>query len=255
MAAAIGPIFRLFLLGVLLTAFWLFARTSSESKQVQTKAGIPVAITQLPSDNGKPPLEVLSLPVEVTADGSFVVSCTLRNNTIKNINGVNLNYSISFENSDGTIVKDAHSLTVESLIHPDFLETYKPILPGGQTTVSSPRFSFGNTTPRSIEISVDYVEFDDGASLGPDLEGSQIIAQMKEGAATYKGWLRQQYILKGRSVTQLLSIIQADSTDMPGDFGGNAHKAQGAKAYRTLLRRLVEHKGKEEIGKYLTPEK
>ena len=248
------PFLRLFLLCLVLICFWLLPKQPSQSKQVQTKARVPVTISQLHSENGPPPLEVLGLPVEIT-EGSFVVSCTLRNNTAKNINGVNLNYSISFENIDGTITKDAHSLTVESLIHPDFLDTYKPILPGGQETVSSPRFSFGNTTPRSIEVGVDYVEFEDGASLGPDLEGSQIIAQMREGAAIYKEWLRQQYLLKGRSATQLLSIIQPDSTEMPGDFGGNAHKEQGARAYRTLLRRLVERKGQEEIRKHVTPDK
>ena len=250
MGVAKGPLIRLFFLCLVLTCFWLLPTTPSQSKQVQTKAGIPVTITQLRSEKGPPPLEVLSMPVEVTGEGSFVVSCTLKNNTAKNINGVNLNYSISFENNDGSIVKDAHSLTVESLIHPDFLETYKPIVPGGQTSVTSPRFSFGNTTPRSIEINVDYVEFDDGATLGPDLEGSQIIAQMREGAAMYKQWLRQQYILRGRSVTQLISMIQPDNTAMPDDFKGNGSKEQGAKAYRTLLRRLVDRKGQAEIEKH-----
>lgn len=255
MGAAKGPFVRLFLLCLLLTGFWLLPRTPSQSKQVQTKASIPVAITQLPSDNGQPPLEVLSLPVEVSGEGSFVFSCTLKNNTAKSINGVHLTYSVSFENNDGSIVKDAHSLTIVSLIHPDFLETYKPILSGEQTTISSARFSFGNTTPRSIDIGVDYVEFEDGASLGPNLEGSQIIAQMREGAAIYKGWLRQQYILKGRSATQLLSLIQPDNTDMPSGFVGNANRLQGAKAYKTLMRRLVDRKGEAEIKKYFPQEK
>jgi hypothetical protein len=250
MDVAKGPFIRLGLLFLVLTCFWLLPTVPSQSKEVQTKAGIPVSITQLISKNGPPPLEVLTMPVEVTGDSSFVLSCTLRNNSAKNINGANLSYSISFENNDGSIAKDVHSLTVESLIHPDFLETYKPIVPGGQTTVSSPRFAFGNTTPRSIEISVDYVEFEDGDTLGPNLQGSQIIAEMRKGAAIYKEWLRQQYLLKGRSVTQLLSTIQPDNAAMPDDLVGNGSKEQGAKAYRTLLRRLVDRKGQAEIKKY-----
>ena len=250
MDVAKGPFTRLFLLCLVVTCFWLLPIRRSQSEQVQTKARVPVTITQLHSEKGPPPLEVLSQPVEIVEDHSFVVSCTLRNNSRKNIKSVNLSYSVSFENSDGRITKDTRSLTVVSLIHPDFLETYKPIVPGGQKTISSARFSYGNTTPRSIDIGVDYVEFEDGATLGPNSQGSQIIAEMREGATKYKEWLRQQYILKGRSIPELLSIIEPDSPAIPGDFIGRGSKEEGAKAYRTLLRRLVDRKGQAEIKKY-----
>lgn len=244
---------RLFLLSSLITCFRLLPTAFTESRVNQDKRNITVAITQLELQNGTPPLEVRCTSAELDAANQLAgFSCTLRNNTTKDITGVSLSYSILLDTSGGK-VKDTHSWVIESLIHPDFQETYSPIAPGTETIMNAASMSFGDAIPRVIELNVDYVEFGDGGTLGPNLEGSKIIADMRYGASQYKQWLAREYIKRGKSESALASLVQTDDQALPDDLKvlqSNANQEQGARAYRILLRKLLVRKGPTELKKH-----
>lgn len=215
---------------------------------------VPVLVTQLASENGFATIEISCLPARLNAQNQLEpIACTLGNKSTKNVTSASLTYSILFdENSDSA--KDTRTLTMESLIHPDFRKSYKPIAPGMDFTIRSSKSDFGYRRPKKIEVFVDYVQFEDGTIIGPDTVGSKAISDMREGAAAYKNWLVKEYINNGRSPAGIVSRLERD--DQPsmaelGIFNANSNQELGARGYRTAARKLVAAKGPAEIGKFL----
>jgi hypothetical protein len=113
--------------------------------------------------------------------------------------------------------------------------------------------SFGEETPKAVEIAVDYVEFEDGTKIGPDREGSKIVGEMKYGAYLYKQWLVSEYIKKGKSPLALNELIEQSTSTLPTELSKtqpNVHQEQGAKAYQALMQRLLSRKGLPEVVKH-----
>ncbi|MCV5533168.1 hypothetical protein OFN26_31360, partial [Escherichia coli] len=69
---------------------------------------------------------------------------------------------------------------------------------------------------RGIEAKIDYVEFEDGTTLGANKKGKQLVSLIRDGASKYKDFLAHSYIEKGKSIDVIVSLIQAD--DIPNEL-------------------------------------
>lgn len=245
---------RLCILSILTACLWLFSGKAYQNT-AQFDEQIQVTINQLQPENGVPPVEIRCDSAHLNAPNSLQgFSCTLKNNTDKNITAVNLTYSILLD-TNGIAGKDTHSLTIETLVHPDFAETSHPIAPGTEQTVRSiGKVSYDNSSIKGIEVGIDYVEFKEGAAIGPNLTGSKIITDMREGARKYKGWVTQKYVHQGKSISAVASLLQTDQP-LPNASGElvfkNSDEENGARAYRTRLRKIRDTKGSAAMEKYL----
>jgi hypothetical protein len=171
----------------------------------------------------------------------------LLNNTDKDIIAASVIYSIVID-QNGTESKATYASTIDTIPHPDFAPTSRPIRPGTESGGVGPPgpTSYQGAIIKGVEISVDYVEFADGSRLGPDQQGSRIIGDMRRGADRYKNWLREEYGKSGQqpdAITQMLN-----SRALPSELKfASADEEQGARAYRNRLRRLSESKGEAEV--------
>ncbi len=246
------PVLRLCILGMLVSCLWLLPKQGSRSQINQTAKQIAINVVQLEPQNA---------PVEIrcsSRQGSLGVfdgfSCNIKNNTTKNLSGITLKYSVLKEGNTGSADRDTSSLTMNALIHPDFRETQKPVGAGEEGLIPSPIISYESSAAISaIEVSVDYVEFDDGTWLGPNEYGSKVMAGLREGAALYKDWLVRQYLAKGKSIPETVSLLEGDQS-LPNNIGQlrlQGHRGEGARMYRVLLRKLRQSKGDGELQKVL----
>ncbi len=179
------------------------------------------------------------------------LSCTLKNNTDKRILAANVKYSIILE-AGGKKFTDTRLHTLDAYIHPDFYEVNKAILPGGERIVESPGPMFyEDSIVKGIEVEVDYVEFEDKTTLGDSEKAAQTIADIRSGAAKCKAWLSRKYTEHGKSAEALTHLL-TQNLPGPGELVVTGqHEEQGARAYRTRLRRIAETRGASEIHKYL----
>ena len=178
------------------------------------------------------------------------LSCTLKNNTDKRILAANVEYSIILE-SAGKKFTDTRLHTLDAYIHPDFYEVNKAILPGGERIVESPGPMFyEDSTVKGIEVEVNYVEFEDKTTLGDSEKAARTIADIRSGAAKYKAWLSRKYTEHGKSAEALTHLL-TQNLPGPGELVVTGQEEQGARAYRTRLRRIAETRGASEIHKYL----
>lgn len=247
-------LFRLCILSILTACLWLFSSKAYQNG-TQFDEQITVTVHQLQLENGARPVELKCESAHLNAPNSLQgFSCTLKNNTAKDITAANLTYSISL-NTGGVAGKDTHSLTIETLVHPDFKELNHPLTPGEEQTIASiGKASYENSIINGVEVGIDYVEFKDGTAIGPNFIGSKIIADMREGARKYKIWITQKYIHQGKSKSVIASLLQADQPlANPSEelIFKNSDEENGARAYRTRLRKIHKSQGEDAVDKYL----
>lgn len=230
----------------------LKVKSNQPAKQTEDLQ-LPIVAKQLPSENGVIPVELKCGTAHLIPPGRLEeFSCILKNNTNKNILATNVAYSVIFE-SDGKEAADTRFHTIDTFVHPDFYEANKSIQPGGESIIGPPGPSFyADSVIKRIEISVEYVEFEDKTTLGPNEKGAQIIADIREGAAKYRNWLAQKYDENGRSTKAITTLLQQDQP-LPNELGfKNSYQEQGARAYRTRLRHIQETLGAAQIERYLS---
>jgi hypothetical protein len=216
----------------------------------------PVAIVgQLETQGLVAPVELLRPAARLSAENQLEeYSCIVKNNTGKAIVAFSLAWNIvtEFAGKESSV----RELQVnDSLIHPDVQASNKSgaIEPGAESLAEAgPTYFESNTSVKRLGVSIDYVEFEDGTSLGPNLNGasSQQIAMIREGASKYKEWLGQLYAKTGRSPQVVLQQLQSES--LPDDLNiSNPEMKQGAYAYRTRMLKLYNAKGLVAIQKVL----
>jgi hypothetical protein len=215
----------------------------------------PVAIRQLESEGLVAPVELLRPAARLSAENQLKeYSCIVKNNTGKAIVAFSLAWNIITE-AAGKESSVGELQVNESFIHPDFQEDHKSgaIAPGAELLAEAgPTYFDSNASVKRLGVSIDYVEFEDGTSLGPNLNGasSQQIAMVREGASKYKEWLVQMYAKSGRSPQVVLQQLQRES--IPDDLNlSNPEMKQGAYAYRTRMLKLYNTKGPVAIQKIL----
>lgn len=236
--------YRMLLLSGLLLCLW--AVSTGRKNAPQTDTFIPVVITeQLQPKDGVIPVHVRCGAARLSAPNRLEeFQCSFKNNTNLSITAASAICSIVLE-QNGSLTRDTFSRNADTLLHPDFRTTSKRIGPGDESDLGLPGpISYANgAIVKGVEISLDFVEFENGATLGRDQQGSRVIRAMRAGAGKYREWLKRRYKLAGGSVAAVSSDIESDQS-LPGELRfADANEEQGAKGYQSLLRRLLKNSG------------
>jgi len=232
----------------------LWAVSARPKSPQQVDQFIPVVITeQLEAKNGVIPVDIRCGQARLTAPNRLEeFQCALKNNTSLNITAANAIYSVVLE-QNGVLTKDTTSRTVQAAIHPDFRGTNNLIGPGNESSLGPPgpiTYTSGIIV-KSVEIAMDFVEFENGTTLGRDNQGSHIIKAMRVGAAKYREWLKLRYMRGGRSVASISSEVEGDQS-LPSELRfADPNEEQGAIGYRSLLRNLFQTRGAGDVKKLL----
>ena len=216
----------------------------------------PVAvIRQLESDGLVAPVELLRPAARLSAQNQLEeYSCIIKNNTGKPVVAFSLAWTIVTEVA-GKESSVRELQIIDSFIHPDVHEGYKSgaVAPGAEDPVEAgPTYFEGNAIVKRVGVSIDYVEFEDGTSSGPNSSGasSQQIAMVREGASRYKEWLVQIYAKNGRSPNVVLQQLQRES--IPDDINlSSPEMKQGAYAYRKRMLKRYNTEGSVAMQKIL----
>lgn len=214
---------------------------------------LPVIVyEQLQPENGIIPIEVRCGMAHLTAPDTLAnFSCILKNRTNKNILAATIVYSVVFQ-SEGIESADRRLHTLETFFHPDLYAPDKSIQPQAERIIQPPGPTFyANSIIKRVEITVDYVEFEDTTTIGHNEKGSQVIASIREGATKYKRWLVQKYIKDGRRVESIISLLQNNQPLVEALGDENLFQEQGAKAYRKYLHDMHNKQGASQVERLL----
>jgi hypothetical protein len=217
---------------------------------------LQVITHQLPSVDGKIPVELRCGAVHPPKRPELLVmSCTIKNNTGKSISAFSIDYAIFFERWGGGEFPDAGLMTLNARIHPDFRQSHaRELIPPGDERIidRGGPIQHEDASAKRIEAKIDYVEFEDDTTLGPNAKGSNLqIASIREGAAKYKEWLKQKYQESGKSIKAVVPLLQ-DSSSLPTELGVNDPMLiLGAEAYQKKARDVYRNGGDAEIEKLL----
>jgi len=143
--------------------------------------------------------------------------------------------------------------TFDTYLHPDFREENENnlIQPGTLYRLNMPPADYGDATVKEIEAELDYIEFLNSPSVGPDHVGSHTLSDIHEGAKKYKNWLLKQYKQDASSVNVIADLLGNET--LPTDEIGleNVDQSTGASMYRKFARRFYISKGSQEFLKHL----
>lgn len=230
------------------TTFKALPSTNSvvQGKEIQ----LPVTVYQMEAENGETPVTLQCEAASVTTPDTLNgFSCTLINNAEKNIVAVIAAYTIEYEQS-GRTYREVRSHLAATFVHPDFAKDAKSIpLGGGLSIKPGGSFKFEGTVIKGVEVQVDYVEFGDGSSVGPNKEGAKAVKDLREGASRYKNWLVGKY--RRGSIDTVIQSLQADPS--LSELGlTNGYLEQGANLYRKRLQKIEKTRGRAEVQRYLS---
>lgn len=242
--------FRLLILSLLIISLALVTGNAIKSRGNTGIVQLPIRVKQLEQEGGVIPVGLQCDAAQLTSPNELKgFSCKLINYTNKAITAVSVAHTTIIER-DGRETSDTGFVTLDTTVHPDF-KAKKPILPAEAYPVQKiETSSYDGAVIKDIVVSIDYVEFEDQSTLGPDRDGSQIIASGREGAAKYKGWLVRMYKQEGKSVEAVSKLL--NSQDYPPELGLNDPGVRrGADFYRTRLREAQAAHGVAEIKRLL----
>lgn len=240
---------------VLIKAIYALGPTQAESGQerilrTREEEPIPVAVNQLTREGGIIPVQVSCENPRVVGGTLEKLSCTLKNNSSKAITAAGIRVTITLE-QNGKESRDSGLLAVDSLWQAEVPEKRNLIPPNAEYRLEDLPSDYGDAVVKGIEIHLDYVEFDDQESLGPDSGTLRIITETRMGAAKYKEWLTKQLDKAGGSVEAMLPLLEKYQR-LPAELeqeGGN--QQEGANRYRSYIRRIFMTKGSEGVRKQL----
>jgi hypothetical protein len=202
-----------------------------------------------------------SLPVELTCEDAKLIGsgrisqlkCAIKNNSFAPMVAGTLQVSITIDANGKENLISGYQ-TFETFLHPDFREDNKNNVtqPGMVYRFDLTPSDYGDATVKDIAVELDYLEFLDRPSVGPNRVGSRTLGDIREGAAKYKIWLVKQYRQRGASVETIAKLL--DNETIPADEIGlqNTDQNSGANMYRKYARRSYDSRGPQELLKHLT---
>lgn len=229
------------------------ARRANSDQNIQRseRSLITVQVRQLRQVNNVIPVELKCDSAELSAPNSIEkLPCLLANNTSRHISAAVIAFSVLVE-KDGKAVPDTNVLTVETYLHPDFSEEHRnnTIPPGGNSSVRPLPFSYDDAVIRGVTVWADYIEFNDGTTLGPNQAGARMVADIRSGASKYKNWLAQKYDQSGKSMNTIVMLLEDQLN--PNDVGiTNGDQEQGAILYRKYALHAYRTRGAEALSNY-----
>ena len=249
-ASAIRIASRMIILVVLLSALWL---VSPRPAATQTGAILlPVSVQNL-SEAGTSSVELhcenarLSTPNHIEK-----LSCVLKNNTDRPIVAGTLVIKITVEQR-GTIETISSYDSFDTLIHPDLHRERGPnfIAPQEDYVIDQLPTGYGDGVVKQISESIDYIEFTSGQPVGPNVAGSRIINNVREGAAKYRDWLIREFRRNGMSAARILETLSLGDVEEPALDLRNSDQKTGANLFRKFLLRTYASKGEAELLKHI----
>lgn len=215
---------------------------------------ITVDVTQLPLESGTFPVEMRCEEARSSAlnklDG---FTCLAINNTKKKITALAVVYSVIIDNA-GEAERETNLLTNDFAIHPDVTEAKRQKLfaQGESRRIGPPGpITFDSGVVSGVELHIDYVEFEDKTSAGPNIHGSKTIGLRREGAAKYKAWLVKQYRRGGMDDQALAALLDAPGLPQELNFGSDPDSGEGAKFYRSVMSSVYASRGVAELKRIL----
>ena len=236
--------------GVLPAAILFFFLRGQAAATPQDWQAPAVEAIQLPPENGVVPVEINRAKAHFKSPSEIdEIIAVVKNNTDKTILATSLQIAITTE-TDGVKSTKVNFLTTDSFIHQDIQHAnkIKPFLARDVQVLESAATTYPTgTVVRNIAVKLDYVEFNDGTTAGPNDSGGKIVYQTRTGAAKYKGWLEQKYVNGGRSASAVISAVETD--DFASDLELNGYQRHGAIAYKQFLRDSYKVQGADGVMK------
>jgi hypothetical protein len=205
---------------------------------------------QLMPENGVIPVELQDLRLELISSHTIKETrLNVLNHTRKTITAVGLTFEIHFLDAGGIERVNPDTLTVDYLLTAD-LHKVKPIGPDqkGEMLNLDADLQPGFRITGEV-VSIDYVEFDDHTTLGPDKHTSATINAYREGAAKYKAWIRSEYQKHDRNVSAILPLL--DEKTLPSSLALTGKASGGANVWRVHLKEHYQTHGKEGLEEIL----
>ncbi|HMO81009.1 MAG TPA: hypothetical protein PKD24_09470 [Pyrinomonadaceae bacterium] len=214
-----------------------------------------INVKQLEDGEGSIPVEIISPEVQfATASKITRISFGVRNNSDKEVRSFCLAYAVNVE-TKGKRNRDTFYYTIETLVHPHIRKSsgaFAPISTGISRTVSDDSLlGFdGESKILSLDVWLDFVEFEDGASYGPNIRGERLISGIRGGANNYVFWLKNQYVMNPTIVESFASLLFLD--DFPDSVNtSSSQERYGASIYRNQLRRIYRDGGLEGLTDFM----
>lgn len=238
-------IFRFFILSLLCLSLWMVATGIANTQQ--NEQTIPLKITtQLASVNNVIPAEIQCGAALINIAGELNFTCKLKNNSEKNITAAGIISSVVIEKNGVETGKE------DSTVFAGLDGFDKGIAPGAEISLGPPGpSSYDDFTIKRVEISIDYVEFENDIIFGRDSKGSQVVKDIREGAARYKNWVKASYEYHRKSVKSIAPLVK-DGELLPSDLSLlNQSQEIGAKTYRRKLKKKLDAGDDSEVEKLL----
>ncbi|GBC82152.1 hypothetical protein HRbin10_01273 [bacterium HR10] len=219
-------------------------------------AHYPVKRSHIVSEAGTPVVEIVEAVAEGVPQRLERYACRVRNNSPKEITALAVRWTITW--SDGASESsDWVSQSRDSRLDPEG----RPLAPGEISVFESlgPHIVEGKEL-KSLHVAVDYVEFADGTSLGPDFSGaSQRIALQRAGAEAYRQRLWAILQEQGREalIQRLLQGEDQQESESAGNVAAGltvrqlAFLREGKEAYRQRLLSIYRQRGVAEVEQKL----
>jgi len=227
--------------------------TNSSLRSPQQEIPVPLTVTQLEPVEGVIPVYLDCAPTVLTNRSALEhIPCKIKNNNRKPIRGLVLGESITIE-SGGHVLSEDGYVAIDNFVHRDLHNSANGtgIEPNADAQFPSAAETF-NGTITGLKVYVDFVEFSDRQTVGPNKAGARTLADIREGASRYKDWFIGQYESNGRSPATLATLIK-DNRPLDNNFkftsGG---QEQGALIYRKWLRNVYEKEGIPGVIKHLS---
>ena len=238
-------IFRLFILSLLCLSLWMV--TAGIANTQQTEQTVPLKITrQLVTVNNVIPAEILCGAALVNIAGELNFNCKIKNNSEKNITAAGIISSVVIEKNG---VERANE---DSTVFVGFDGFDKGIAPGAEISLGPPGpSSYEDFIIKRVEISIDYVEFENNIIFGRDSKGSEAVKDIREGAARYKNLVKARYEYNRKSLKSIAPLVK-DEELLPSDLILlNQNQEFGAKVYRRKLKKKLDAGADAEVEKLL----
>jgi hypothetical protein len=213
----------------------------------QNEQSIPLKITtQLAPVNNVIPVEIQCGAALMNIVGEVNFTCKLKNNSANNITAAGVIYSIVIE-KNGVETANEDSIVFVGLDGFD-----KGTVPGKEVSIGPPGpISYDDFIIKRVEISIDYVEFENNIVFGRNSKGSQVVGDVRQGATKYKNWVKARYEYNRKSVKSIAPLLE-DGELLPSDLSLlNENQEAGAKAYRKKLKKKFDIGDDSEVDKLL----
>lgn len=244
-------VFRLFTVFLLSLSVWML--TVSIANTRQTERLIPVKILkQLEPLNSVIPAEIQCGTAHLNTSNELEFICKLKNNSAKKITAAGAIYSVVIERN-GVEAKDEHSSVFVNLIGPQFEGLDKATGPGDERSIGpSGPIAYDDGVIKGVEISIDFVEFEDNLTFGQDGKSAQVVKDFREGAVKYRDWIKRKYESDQKSGSPIAPLLESGES-LPKELGLlNQNQEFGAKAYRRILKKKSDAGGYSEVDKLLS---